>query len=92
MGLLGLLESVGLDGILLVALFSDGRVLDLAGIKHNLTYLLPFNVVAPMQSLMFCNTRKNQRNVMWHFSLVHALPTLKGEKQVMLDVLVSCLI
>ena len=31
MGLLGLLESVGLDGILLVALFSDGRVLDLAG-------------------------------------------------------------
>ena len=62
----------------------------LTNIKHYLTDLLPFKVVAPMQSLMFCNTRKNQRNVMWHFSLVYALPTLKGEKQVVLDVLVSC--
>ena len=61
-------------------------------IKHLLPYFLSFKVVAPMQSSMFCNTREVQRNIMWHFSLVCALPALKGKKQVMLDVLVSCLI
>ena len=39
-----------------------------------------------MHLTMLCNTREVQCNIMWHFSLVHVLPTLKGKKQVMLDV------
>ena len=39
-----------------------------------------------MHSSMLCNTREVQRNIMCHFYVVYALPTLKGKKQVMLDV------